>query len=112
MSLVLAGAVVGVSITLLALVLIAVTIGIHRQEHAASIGHRPVSRSAALARRILGLHTSGACGPDVHPTEDTCLAKETTPDDERPHHRPAARPRVVTRLAAHPVAHAHRAAAE
>jgi hypothetical protein len=57
MSLLLAGAVVGASITLPALMLIEVTIGIHRQEHAASIGHRPASLSAALARRILGLHT-------------------------------------------------------
>ena len=79
MSLLLAGTVVGASITLLALVLIAVTIGIHRQEHAASIGHRPASLSATLARRILGLHTPDARRPDVHHTEDTCSAKETTP---------------------------------
>ena len=79
MSLLLAGAVLGASITLLALVLIAVTIGIHRQEHAASIGHRPASLSAALARRILGLHTPGARTPDPQHTEDTCAEKETTP---------------------------------
>ena len=54
MSLLLAGAVLGASLTVIALVLIAVTIGIHRQEHAASIGHRPASLSAALARRIAG----------------------------------------------------------
>ncbi|MGA2831327.1 MAG: hypothetical protein ABSF03_35060 [Streptosporangiaceae bacterium] len=78
MSLLLVGAVLGASITLLALVLIAVTIGIHRQEHAASIGHQPASLSATLARRILGLHTPDARRPDVHPTEDTCLAKATT----------------------------------
>lgn len=79
MSLLLAGAVVGASITLLALVLIAVTIGIHRQEHAASIGHRPASLSAALARRILGLHTPGAGRPDVQHTDDTYAEKETAP---------------------------------
>ncbi len=39
---------------LIELTLIAVTIGIHRQEHAASIGHRPASLSAALACRIAG----------------------------------------------------------
>ena len=80
MSLLLAGAVLGASVTLLALVLIAVTIGIHRQERAASIGHRPASLSATLARRILGLHTPSARRPDVHHTDDdTCSAKETTP---------------------------------
>ena len=79
MSLLLAGAVVGASITLLALALIAVTIGIHRQEHAASIGHRPASLSAALARRILGLHTPDAHRPDVHDNEDSYAEKETTP---------------------------------
>jgi hypothetical protein len=68
MSLFLAGAVVGAFITLLGLALIAVTVGIHRQEHAASIGHRPASLSATLTRRILGLHTPGADRPDVqHP---------------------------------------------
>lgn len=59
MSLLLVGAVVGASITLVALVLIVVTVGIHRQEHAASLTHRPRSLSAALARRVLGLHTPG-----------------------------------------------------
>jgi hypothetical protein len=59
MSLLLVGAVVGASITLVTIVLIVVTAGIHRQEHAASLTHRPRSLSAALARRVLGLHTSG-----------------------------------------------------
>ena len=52
MSLLLAGAVVGASTTALALVLLSLMIGIHRQEHAASLTHRPASLSAALARRI------------------------------------------------------------
>jgi hypothetical protein len=77
--LLLAGAVLGAALTVLALMLIAVTIGIHRQERAASIGHRPAGLSAAIARRILGLHTPGARRPDVHHTEDTRSAKETTP---------------------------------
>jgi hypothetical protein len=59
MSLLLVGAAVGASITLVTLVLIAVTAGIHRQVHAASLTHRPRSLSAALARRVLGLHTPG-----------------------------------------------------
>ncbi len=79
MSLLLAGAFLGASLTVIALVLIAVTIGIHRQEHSASIDHRPASLSAALARRILGLHTPNARRPDVHRAEDTYAEKETTP---------------------------------
>ena len=55
--------VVGAALTILGLLLIAVTIGIHRQERAASLGHRPASLSAALARRILGLHAPGAHDP-------------------------------------------------
>ena len=78
MSLLLAGAVVGASTTALALVLLSLTIGIHRQEHAASLTHRPASLSAALARRILGLHTPGQPDPDPHRTDDSYPAKETT----------------------------------
>ena len=59
MSLLLVGAVVGASITLVTIVLIVVTVGIHWQEHAAPLTHRPRSISAALARRVLGLHTPG-----------------------------------------------------
>jgi hypothetical protein len=78
MSLLLAGAVVGASTTALALVLVSLTIGIHRQEHAASLTHRPASLSAALARRILGLHTPGPPDPVPNRTDDNCPAKETT----------------------------------
>jgi hypothetical protein len=76
MSLLLAGAVVGASITAMVLVLVSLTIGIHRQEHATSLAHRPASLSAALARRILGLHTPGP--PDPDRTDDNHPAKETT----------------------------------
>jgi hypothetical protein len=61
--------------------LAAVTIGIRRQERAASLGHQPGSLSATLARRILGLYVRTPVWPhdltDDH-TEDTHQAKETT----------------------------------
>lgn len=78
MSLLLAGAIAGASTTAVALVLVSLTIGIHRQEHAASLKHRPASISAALARRILGLHTPGPPDPDRRQTDDSQPAKETT----------------------------------
>ena len=56
MSLFIVGAVVGSSLAVLGLVLAAVIIGVHCQERAASLGHRPASLSASLARRVLGLH--------------------------------------------------------
>ena len=70
MSLLLAGAVVGASTTALALVLLSLTIGIHRQEHAASLTHRPRSISAALARRVLGLHTPGPHDRAAQPNKE------------------------------------------
>jgi hypothetical protein len=76
MSLLLVGVVLGVVLTVLGILLIAVTIGIHRQEHAASLGHRPAGLSAALARHVVGLHAPGPHDP-AH-TEDTHPAKETT----------------------------------
>jgi len=78
MSLLLLAILLGATMTVLGLLLIAVTIGIHRQEHAASLGHRPASLSAALARRVLGLHAPRPFDPP-HRTEDAHHAKETTP---------------------------------
>ncbi len=82
MPLFLTGIVIGASLAVLGVVFVAVTIGIHRQERAASFGHRPASVSASLARRFLGLHVRTPDGPrglsDDH-TEDTHPAKETTP---------------------------------
>ena len=78
MSLLVAGAVVGAATTVLALMLVSLVIGIRQQERAASITHRPVGLSAALARRILGLHTP--VPPDLRPhrTDDSNAAKEKT----------------------------------
>jgi hypothetical protein len=81
MSLFLTGIVLGASLAVLGIVFAAVTIGIRRQERAASLGHRPTSLSAILARRILGLYVrtpAGPHGPAGHHTEDTHPAKETT----------------------------------
>ena len=78
MSLLLVGAVVGASTTALALVLVSLTIGIHRQEHAASLTQRPASLSVALARRVLGLHTPAPPDPDPQRIDDSYPAKETT----------------------------------
>jgi hypothetical protein len=78
MSLLLAGAVVGTCVTALILVLIVVAIGIHRQEHADSLSHRPLSPSAAMARCVLGLHTPGPHDQTDQSDDDTPTAKETT----------------------------------
>ena len=78
MSLLLVGVLLGAVLTVLGILLAAVTIGIHRQEHAASLGHRPTSISAALARRILGLHAPRPYD-SAHRTDETHPAKETTP---------------------------------
>lgn len=80
MSLFIVGAVVGSSLAVLGLVLAAVIIGVHCQERAASLGHRPASLSASLARRVLGLHVrtpDEANGPSGRHVEDT-PTKETT----------------------------------
>ena len=77
MSLLLIAILFGAALTVLGILLTAVTIGIHRQEHAASLGHRPVGLSAALARRVLGLHAPRPNDP-AHRIEDTHPAKETT----------------------------------
>ena len=70
-----------VMLAVLGVVLAAVTIGIRRQERAASLGHRPAGLSAGLARRILGLHVLSAARPHglaADPTEDNHPIKETT----------------------------------
>ncbi len=81
MSLLLTGVVLGASLAILGTLFAAVMIGIHRQERAASLGHRPASLSATLARRILGLYVRTPVWPhglaDGH-TEDTHSTKETT----------------------------------
>lgn len=81
MSLFLTGIVLGASIAVLGIVFAAMTAGIRRQERAASLGHRPASLSAALARRILGLYVRTPAWPhdltDDH-AEDSHSAKETT----------------------------------
>jgi hypothetical protein len=81
MSLILTGVMLGASLAVLGIVFAAVTVGIRRQERAASLGHRPTSLSASLARRILGLYVRTPVWPhdltDDH-TEDTHPAKETT----------------------------------
>jgi hypothetical protein len=78
MSLLLTGAVVGASVTVLAAVLTVVTIGIHQQEHAASLARRRLSLSATLARHILGLHTPTADDPTDQSDNEIPAAKETT----------------------------------
>jgi hypothetical protein len=75
MSLLLVGAVVGASITVLTMVLTVVTIGIHRQEHAESLTRRRLSLSATMARHILGLHTLTS---DDQRADEIPAAKETT----------------------------------
>lgn len=77
MSLLLIAILFGAALTILGILLTAVTIGIHRQERAASLGHRPTSLSATLARQVLGLHAPRRDDP-AHRTEDTHSAKETT----------------------------------
>lgn len=81
MSLFLTGISVGASLAVLGAVFAAVTIGIRRQERAASLGHRPAGLSAGLARRVLGLYVRTPVRPyrlaDDH-TEDPHRAKERT----------------------------------
>lgn len=80
MSLLLAGIVVGASLALFGAVFVAVTIGIRRQDRAASLGHRPAGFSAGLARRVLGLYVRTPSRPyglaDDH--NDPHRAKERT----------------------------------
>jgi hypothetical protein len=76
MSLLLIGIMLGAALAALGILLLAIMIGIHRQERAASLGHRPASLSAALARRILGLHAPDPYDPATHHTENT-RPKET-----------------------------------
>lgn len=81
MSLFLAGLLFGASLAVLGVVFAAVTIGIRRQERAASLGHRPASLSASVARRVLGLHVLGSAKPHGladDPSEDNRPIKETT----------------------------------
>jgi hypothetical protein len=80
-SLFIVGAVVGSSLAVLGLVLAALIIGVHCQERAASLGHRPASLSASVARCVLGLHMRApdeANGPSARHVEDTPTPKETT----------------------------------
>jgi hypothetical protein len=77
MSLFLTGVIIGASLAVLGVVFAAVTIGIHRQDRAASLGHRPAGLSAGLARRVLGLHVRTPARPDDR-TEDPHRVKETT----------------------------------
>ncbi len=81
MSLFLTGVLIGASLAVLGAVLAAVTIGVHRQDRAASLGHRPAGLSAGLARRVLGLHVripARPDGPADDRTEDPHRAKERT----------------------------------
>jgi len=76
MSLFLTGVIVGASLAVLGVVFAVVTVGIHRQDRAASLGHR-AGFSAGLARRVLGLHVRTPARPDDR-TEDPQRAKERT----------------------------------